>query len=568
MKTYLKLNTIVICLFFLFGCTTQNKIIEGVPSSKKVIDKNKALEYYFKGNEAEEKHNYTEAIENYSIALKYDDADAIYFSLAKNYFRIEKFEDGVKNANEAVKRDSLNLEYLNLLAEGYVILQENDSALKIFNSILKIDSHDYIAQYSIAYLIEKKNPLKALNIYENILHRSPNPVEVLSKIAFLNYSLNRVQQTANVYNQILKFQPKNNFIKTELGNLYFNLNKIDSAFIIFTELYNENKKDILFNGMLAEIYLTKKNWENAKSHLNVILNSDSLNYETRWRVATIFFGQSAIDGTLIDETISQLKICSNISASDWRPKFFLGIAYSEKNNLDFATAYFDSVTKVASWNLEAWSNLAYLYFQKKEYNQIIKILSNAVKIFPNESNIFYYLGLAYSQLNNHTDAIKNYDVAKKLNPRNPKIFSSLGFSYDILKDFKNSDSAYEKAISLDSIDATSLNNYAYSLVERNLNLEKALMMSKKSIEVDSLNASFFDTIGWIYFKLGSFNLALENINTALKLESEPNSVMIEHLGDIYFKLNKIEFALENWHKALQIEPNNVTIKNKILESKK
>ena len=129
-------------------------------------------------------------------------------------------------------------------------------------------------------------------------------------------------------------------------------------------------------------------------------------------------------------------------------------------------------------------------FSKEEYTQVIRILEKALLIFPNESKIYFYLGIAQSQNKNHVEAIKRLEQAKKLNPKDATIFSSLGFSYDALKDFANSDIAYQNALRLDSLNATSLNNYAYSLAERNLKLRDALEMSLRTIIIDSTNSSF------------------------------------------------------------------------------
>ncbi len=565
MKTNL-IYPLIIVLFF--GCTSPSKLTLVDKEPKREIDKSRALELYMQGSMFEGNQEFQKAIEAYKEALLYDDADAIYFALALNSTRLENFEDAVIFSREAIKRDTLKLDYRFMLAENLIMLGRNDLALNEYYNILKIDSTNFQSQLALGIILQQKEPLKALSIFEKLILKTDEPLEIYARMSVINLSLRRFQQVANIYNAMIKLQPNNNYLKEDLADIYISLEKPDSSLIIFDFLHKQNKNDLKINGMLAEIYLSKNNWEKAQYHFKNVLKNDSLTAETRWRIAVVYFSQTEKDSSLLLETISQLQTMSNNYPTDWRPKFYLGLMSIEQNKTDEAAFYFDSVTNVASWNLDAWTNLTFLYFQKEEYTQVIRILEKALLIFPNESKIYFYLGIAQSQNKNHVEAIKRLEQAKKLNPKDATIFSSLGFSYDALKDFANSDIAYQNALRLDSLNATSLNNYAYSLAERNLKLRDALEMSLRTIIIDSTNSSFFDTLGWIYFKLALYNEALQYLKKAIEFSPEPNAILFDHLGDLYEKLNNKDLAIYNWKKAIETDPTLTSVKNKIIERDK
>jgi tetratricopeptide (TPR) repeat protein len=76
------------------------------------------------------------------------------------------------------------------------------------------------------------------------------------------------------------------------------------------------------------------------------------------------------------------------------------------------------------------------------------------------------------------------------------------------------------------------------------------------------NPSFLDTYGWIQFKLGNTDKAIEYINKAIKI-GDVSAEVFEHLGDIYNTLgDKIE-AEKNWRKGLEIEPDNSNLKKRL-----
>lgn len=130
--------------------------------------------------------------------------------------------------------------------------------------------------------------------------------------------------------------------------------------------------------------------------------------------------------------------------------------------------------------------------------------------------------------------------------------------------FDKSDSLYEEALKIYPDDPTLLNNYAYSLAKRKVNLEKALAMSKKSLEKDSLVSSYLDTLGWIYFQMGNVREAEHYIKLAID-QGSPSAEILEHMGDVYLKMNKKDEALEYYKMALKLDPENQNLKNKIEE---
>jgi Tfp pilus assembly protein PilF len=134
-----------------------------------------------------------------------------------------------------------------------------------------------------------------------------------------------------------------------------------------------------------------------------------------------------------------------------------------------------------------------------------------------------------------------------------------------LKRWKECDSLYEEALRIDSTSASSaivLNNYGYSLAERGLQLERALRMATRAVELEPDNASYLDTLGWIYFKISRFDDAHRYIEKAVAT-GQASAVVTEHLGDVYYKLGNKDKATEYWQRALKLDQSNQALKEKI-----
>lgn len=128
--------------------------------------------------------------------------------------------------------------------------------------------------------------------------------------------------------------------------------------------------------------------------------------------------------------------------------------------------------------------------------------------------------------------------------------------------FEKSDSLYERALELEPDDPLINNNYSYAFATRKIQLERALNMVKISIAADSLNSSYLDTIGWVYYMLGNYNEAKIYLEKAIEAGGK-SSVMLDHLADTEYKLGNKDKALELWKNAIELEPGKTEIQTKI-----
>jgi tetratricopeptide (TPR) repeat protein len=110
-----------------------------------------------------------------------------------------------------------------------------------------------------------------------------------------------------------------------------------------------------------------------------------------------------------------------------------------------------------------------------------------------------------------------------------------------------------------------LNNYAYYLSEKGLQLEKAEQMSYRTIKAEPKNATFLDTYAWILFMQKRYSEAKIYIDQALqnKDDSVNNAVILEHAGDIYAFCGEQERSLELWQEAKKEAPDNLLLTRKI-----
>ena len=98
--------------------------------------------------------------------------------------------------------------------------------------------------------------------------------------------------------------------------------------------------------------------------------------------------------------------------------------------------------------------------------------------------------------------------------------------------------------------------------ERGQNLDEAVKMIAKAIEIEPENGYFIDSLGWAYYQQGKYPEALRELKRAVEKTKE-DPVILEHLGDAYVKNGLDAEAIATWERALKIDPAADGVKKKL-----
>jgi tetratricopeptide (TPR) repeat protein len=113
----------------------------------------------------------------------------------------------------------------------------------------------------------------------------------------------------------------------------------------------------------------------------------------------------------------------------------------------------------------------------------------------------------------------------------------------------------EKVININPEHSQALNFVGYTLADSNQNLERALVLVKKALELDPENGFILDSLAWVYFKQGKVKKAWETIGLAIsKVQNDP--IIWEHYGDIARKADFLQKAKKGYQKAIELGAQN------------
>jgi Tfp pilus assembly protein PilF len=180
----------------------------------------------------------------------------------------------------------------------------------------------------------------------------------------------------------------------------------------------------------------------------------------------------------------------------------------------------------------------------------------AIKYFPEQPLPYALAGVSYLMYSDIQAAIPFFNKGVQLADDNVSLkaqfYAHLGDCYYESDSVYQAFEMYEKVLDLDPNNVYVLNNYAYFLSIRNLNLSKAEQMSSRAVSLNSDNSTFLDTYAWVLYKRENYSLAKYYMKLAIEKAESPSSVLYEHYGDILYRCGEPEEALIMWKKAMEI----------------
>ena len=182
----------------------------------------------------------------------------------------------------------------------------------------------------------------------------------------------------------------------------------------------------------------------------------------------------------------------------------------------------------------------------------VKLAKSVLKGGPDDKDSYIMLSQIYMRLKRWKDSEDAIAQAEKLAVRPEEkeyIIFLKGSIYERQKKYDQAEQAFRQVLQQDPNNSMTLNYLGYMLADRNMHLEEALTLVKKALDLDPQNYNYIDSLGWVYFKLGNYDQAEENLRRAA--DKSPNDATIQdHLGELYARTNRFKLAAAHWEHAL------------------
>lgn len=452
-------------------------------------------------------------------------------------------------------------------------------------------------------LTRNKKFADAIKVREKMCSQFPDRLDLKYDLATAYWYASRFDEAIDTYNEIEKISGINRELIERKKLIYIQQNKLDKAIIEVKKLIDSDPSQVMYYGMLAELYAANKmnekamemyqmilkiEPENAMVHLmlsdyyghqkqpekafeemKLAFNNAGLEIEVKIKQLLPYYSNAEFNDTIKSQAFELLTILEKTHPKEAMAFSIYGdFLYRDKKFTEAKDKYKKAV-EIDKDKQSIWIQLLFVESQINDYQAMLTDSKEAMELFPNEPTTFFFNGVANLQLGDNKAAIKSLEKGVDLVVENKtfegQFYANLGDAYYRDKQMGKSDSAYEKALEINPKDTYVLNNYSYYLSLRNVDLDKAETMSRQANELEPENGNSQDTYAWILYAQKKYLDAKIWIEKAIVNGGDKNPVILEHYGDILFKLNEKNKALEYWMKAKDAGKGSDFLEKKINE---
>ncbi|MCG3163833.1 MAG: Beta-barrel assembly-enhancing protease [Acidobacteria bacterium] len=192
--------------------------------------------------------------------------------------------------------------------------------------------------------------------------------------------------------------------------------------------------------------------------------------------------------------------------------------------------------------------------EMKRFNESVELLRSMIKgeseTATDDAGVYLILSSVQMQSGQLKAAEESARQALELNPDDPQALVQLSSVLDRAGRHESSEKILRDLLKREPDNAAALNNLGYFMVGRGAGYQEALRLIEQAVAIDPINASFLDSLGWTYLKLGNIEKAREYLEKAL-IYSKRNSTIHEHFGDALREAGQLNEARKQWEKALE-----------------
>ena len=529
----LKLTLIFFVMLNLVSCNTKTKLL------------NTSKSFNYKVNNASYASNYLTA--NYSIIKgdAYTTSRILDGNFSPELLEIKFLSNLVSGKFDIADKVSKKLK---INKKNKILYNLPDYILKIKNNDFK-GSLDVFENKKLFFKLDDLNDLIKFWIKEK-----ENTKKYLSENYFSNSSIHKLLILENFYNsneliKIADLISKQNTLNSHelllLAGFYFRVDDTKKLKeIIKTKLPSQFDKSSIINN-----FSKQNNIYNQIQKLNFILASKIYNWinEDNLKNNSYSYQKIFLEFSLFLEPKMDIS------------RYALAEIYTFEKTYETSFRILDTIPKNSFFYLA--SNLKKLSIIKSsgmdaEYKTL---LFKIMDIWPDNKLILYRLANYYKSKSSYQKSLKIYKKILDHYDSNDRDLFLYASNLDKIGKWKEARVLFLELLKKNPSDTFTLNYISYKLALKNQELELALDLIKKALEIDPNNGYFLDTLGWVEYKRNNFNSAVYFLEKSVSILPRSAEV-IDHLGDCYFMLNRKKEAIFEWNKALKYETNTNIIK--------
>ncbi len=532
----------------------------------------RAQQLFLRGMTEARLGRHEEALDLYDRALQLAPGTAAIFA-AEAEAHSARGDDAatLRSLRRARAADAQNTFYALQVAELHLSLGDRASAARAYTEILDRSPRNVDALYGLARTYTVKGDLAdAISTYERLIDEIGPDRDVQNQILQLYTRLDDAEGMERILGDMLEHQPHDAELHRMLAEIYVKQDRSQAAVEELIEALAANPSDVRTMLSLADLYRSLGRSDEAEDLMREATDLETMTPSQLLLRAEALSAGAEKDAEARAAAVRILERLLDLDPGNEQGLVLLGDLRLDEEAYDEAGELLYRSLEENPRNPQRWTEAANAFLQAGRLERAVDVADEGLMLFPGSLPLLQIAGYALMDAYENVDAIRRLEEAARIIREDESedasgladIYSALGLLYARTNEVEQSNRSYRQAIAIDPNNATALNDYAYTLAQRGDDLDEALDLAERAVEIDPDAPAYRDTLGWVLHRMGEHEEGLRHIRRAAA-RSGASATVYEHLGDVYHALGQLSEATEAWSRALEIDPDNTALIQKL-----
>lgn len=400
---------------------------------------------------------------------------------------------------------------------------------------------------------EKEHP-RIKEILEKLMESHQNNTELLFAYAQILMRLEEMHEAKTILERLLKLMPDND----NIGATYVSvLNLLEQRPEALAWLKNEleSGEDFDMRFLYARLLTDAGNIDEAIRQLEILIKLRPGHSDILFSLGLLKMQKRQFDAAQeYFMRLSEIRVLGVDTHTD-DTNFYLGRIAEEKGEWQEANRWYNSVPSGKNY-FNAQIRIALLLGKQKRLDEarthLATIRTNSAEqqklIVQTEAEMLIEAGFYQEALQVYNDALETAgEYESDLLYSRAMLAEKMGHLDWLENDLR-------KLLSKEPDNAQALNALGYTLADRTERYDEAYELIQRALELRPNDHYILDSMGWVLYRQGRLDEAIEFLNRALDIADDPE--VAAHLGEVLWIRGDRKEAQEIWGAALKQAPQH------------
>ena len=483
-----------------------------------------------------------------SICAASPENDAAWYYRGLTRIKLQNAAGAESDLKKAVSLDKGNFWYRYMLAGLYGMTGRTELTIDMYKELMKDFPKKTDLYYSLAQIYIGQNDLtEALKTIENIETQfGSNDGTVMTRFNILRRQ-DKGEEAFRVLDEYSK-EYSSPQVLTVLGDYAMGMYDDSTALARYDAALDIDRDYAPAILGKAETYRMTRKYNDYFATLDVLTANPQVSAAAKADYLQAVFRQAdrQFINTFKPQFDTTVSIAERVHPNDTSILETAGLYYFSTGRREKAADAFRTMKELSPENPVAAAEYIRILLFNGEWENAVTESEEAFRKFDNEPGFLDFANTAEYQLRNYDKIIDNCSRMLLASPGDSAVFvsswSTIGDMKHKLGDDKSAFKAYDTLLKRYPDYSPALNNYAWFLAESGKKLNKALAMSRKTIDAEPDNVTYLDTYGWILYLLGRPADAKPYFKHAMMYGGKESATILRHYATVLEALGENDLA--------------------------